>query len=186
MERVAVKKRLTREKKLKIMSSLQEEITSAKCVLFASYEGLNVADITQIKKAMSGFDSKFNVYRNRLIKMALEKISMTNLSEFISGPISVIICKNEDKVIDVVKFLNDFSKERTKLKLIGGYLFNTIVNNEKLKEISQIPNKETLIFKLLSLLISPINNLYTILNAPTTSLLNILNQLKEQKEKNKK
>jgi len=65
-------------------------------------------------------------------------------------------------------------------------LFNTIVNNEKLKEISQIPSKETLIFKLLSLLISPINNLYTILNAPTTSLLNILNQLKEQKEKNKK
>jgi large subunit ribosomal protein L10 len=184
MERVATKKRLTIETKSKIVENLQKEISSAKCVLFASYEGLTVADVTQIKKSMSKLDSKFNVYRNRLLTMALEKISMSQLSQFVSGPTTVIICKDENKVVDVVKYLCDYAKENQKLKLVGGYLFNTIADVEKLKEISQIPNRETLIIKLLSLLASPINNLYSILNAPMTALLNILEQLRNQKEKN--
>ncbi len=182
MERTATKKLLSKQVKSSIMLNLEKEISNSKCVILASYEGLTVSDITQLKKAMVKLNSKFNVYRNRLLMMSLEKISLKELSKFIVGPTSLIVCPDEDKIVDVVKYVCEFAKEKTKLKLTGGYMFNTIVDAEKLKEISQIPNKETLVFKLLSLLVSPINNLYSVLKGPNTALLSILEQLKNQKK----
>lgn len=183
MHKIATKKRLTKQKKSEIVSKLHDEILSSKNIILVSCSKLTVAESTQIKKEMVKFGAKFNVYRNTLLGMSLEKSSMAELKKFINGSMSVVICNDEDKIVEVLKFLFDFSKENKKLTLIGGYLFNTIVEESKLKEISEIPNKETLIFRVLSVLAGQINSLYQILNAPSYALLNILEQLKQKQEK---
>lgn len=181
MKNIATKHKVSREEKLKFLTGLQEKIHNTKCIILASYKGLTMSDLTQLRKELAQYKSKFQVVKNRFLEMSLQKLGLENLAKFIKGPTGIIFCDDDIRISETIKYIVNYSKEKPNLHISSGYIFNTVVDKEKIIEISKLPSKEVLLVQLVSLLNLQINRLYNVLNSPLTSFANILAQLKERK-----
>ena len=74
-----------------------------------------------------------------------------------------------------------FAKENDK-PVVKGILFEgDVLDGSEFKRLADLPSKDELLAKLVSMLQSPMSKLVNTLNAPLTNVVNVLNNLKEQK-----
>ena len=85
-------------------------------MLVAHYDGLSVADISQLRKLMRDANCGVRVAKNRLSKIALKGKVNANLSQFLNG--QTILLYSKDPVA-AAKISVNFSKINDNLKLIG-------------------------------------------------------------------
>ncbi len=175
MHKTSLKHKLSREKKAEIISSLTEEIKNSYGIIFSHYQGLNNAQFTKLRRDLKKYNANFKVVKNTFLKLAFKNNNLTELENYVNKSIGVVLCKEEKSLVELLKYLFEFSKENTHLELLCGRLFNTTADIKKLEEISKLPSKEELISKLVGLLSMPIRSLYSVLNSPMVSLINILN-----------
>ncbi|MCP2606481.1 hypothetical protein NLC27_02890, partial [Candidatus Aminicenantes bacterium AC-708-I09] len=74
-----------------------------------------------------------------------------------------------------------FSKENNVLRIKGGLLRGKFVEENKIKEIANLPPKEVLMAKFAFLMASPLINMLQLLKAPLVNFGILMQQLKEKK-----
>ena len=151
-------------------------------MLICEYRGLKVAEMDALReqlynlgKSAKSEDYKFEVVKNNLFALALEKTSMKGIlgDLELKGPIAVLWSKD---VIDVSKVVVGFSKEHQNLKLKFALCDGKLVTDKQVVAISKLPSKEVLISKFMGVINSPLAGLITILSAPLRNLLVVLSQ----------
>lgn len=180
MYKTAKKHKISKHKKYEIIQSLKKELTESKCIIISNYQGLNNQQFMQLRKNLLKYNSKFKVIKNKFFELSLQNTHLEELKNYINNAIGIVICNEENNIIPILKYLLEYSQENPKLKILGGYLFDIKADSKKLIEISKLPSKEELIAKLVGLLSTPIRRLYSVLNTPMISLVNIL-KVKSQK-----
>lgn len=182
MYKTAKKHKISKQTKSKIIESLKQELVESKCIIVSNYQGLNNEQFLQLRKNLSKYNSKFKVIKNKLFELSLKNTHLEELKNYIKNAVGIVVCKEEKNIIPTIKYLLDYSQENSQLKILGGYLYDIMVDSNKIVEISKLPSKEELIAKLVGLLSMPIRRLYSVLNTPMISLLNILKTKSQQKE----
>jgi large subunit ribosomal protein L10 len=181
MYKIAKKHRITKKDKQNIVNNLKKELEKTSSIIVANYQGLTVAQLTEFKRGLAKYNAKFKVVRQKLFELAIKQTELENIRNFIHNAIGIIYCYNEDELLNILKYIIDYSKQNEKLKILGGFLYNEICDFGKIKATSSLPSKQELIAKMLQLLNSPINRMYLTLRTPISSLINILS-IKSKKE----
>lgn len=161
---------------------LKNNIDSNRGEVFTNYQGLTVAEISEIRAKLRLFNCKYTIVKNSLSKIALKKAGLDDLSSFFNGPTAVAIA-NGDKsdIISAAKFLIDYSKEHNKLKLKAGLLGKKILSEKEVSVLATLPTKEVLISKLLGTMNAPVRNLVYVLNATTKNFVYVIDAVRKQK-----
>jgi len=173
MYKIAKKHKITKTDKQNIIKNIKQEVEKSSAVIVVNYQGLTVAQLSEFRRGLAKYNTKFKVVRQKLFELTIKQTDLEGIKNFIHNAIGVIYCYNEDDVLNVLKYIIDYSKQNEKLRILGGFLYNEICDFGKIKEISSLPSKQELIAKLLQLN-SPINRLYLTLRTPISSLINIL------------
>lgn len=119
----------------------------------ADYRGLNVAQITELRKQLREAGVEFQVLKNTLVRRATESADLAGLNEILTGPTAIAFSK--DDAIAPAKILNDFAKKNEALQLKGGVVEGRIVGAEEIKALAELPSREGLLSMLLSVLQAP-------------------------------
>lgn len=172
---------LTREKKTQILEKLKERIAQSKSFVIAQYLGTKVNDIEKIRQ--SAFDNKldFQVAKNTLLKKALTE-SKIDLPEEIFDQAITVMWGYDDEIAPS-KTLMSFAKEIDSIKPIGVVLDGKYYDASQVKILAEMPGKQELLAKLVGTLNAPIANFVYVMSANVSGLVNVLNQIKIQKEK---
>ena len=140
-----------------VINEIGEKMEKASGVVILDYIGISVdeANAMRIRLREAGVDYK--VYKNTLVRRAIEGTSKESLIEALSGP-SAFAFGYEDatapaRVLDGV--IKDFKKMEFKAGLIEGTFYDAIC----IKQIATIPSREVLIAKFLGSIQSPIGKL---------------------------
>lgn len=181
MYKTAQKHRISKDVKKEIIQKLKEETLSSKGIIIMNYEGTTVKQLTEFRTGLAKYNAKFKVVKNKLFELALQHTELESIKQFIRYAIGVIYCKDEDKISDVLKYVINYIKEVTSLKIVGGYVYNQILSAEKINEVAKLPSKTELISKAVYLLASPIRRLYSVMYSPLNLLVNILS-IKSKRE----
>lgn len=174
MYKTALKHRLNRQQKLQKINDLCEIISSSKILIISNYCGLTVAQLTELKKGLLKHNCKFKVVKNKLFEIALNKTGFEELKQFIYKNIGIIYSSDEQFIQSLLKFIVEYETQQEKFKILGGYVYNTVVDANKIKELSKLPSKEELIGKVIYLISMPLRRLMFTLNSPISKFLNIL------------
>jgi len=172
---------LKKEEKISVVKELCEEFERSSGIVLTDYQGLDVHAINQIRNNLRESDIKYKVYKNTLIKRATKEVGLEKLSEDLSGCTAIAFSKDEP--ILVVKILSQFyqqNKEIFKLKkaLVEGKIFF----GEQIDRVANLPAKEELLSQLLANMQSPITSFVFVLKAPIHGLVNVIDQIRKQKE----
>jgi large subunit ribosomal protein L10 len=151
------------EAKKQVVEEIKEKIVKAKSALVVDYRGLNVQEVTELRKKMKESGVEYKVYKNTLISLAAQGSVFESLLGNLSGP-NAVAFSYEDPVISA-KILNDFAKEHKNLELKAGVIESEYCDLEKIKAIAEIPSRDVLLAKFLGSIKSPLSNFAYVLQA---------------------
>lgn len=144
------------ENKKQVVTEIAEKLRGSKSTVLVDYRGLNVAEVTELRKQLREANCEFKVYKNTLARRATEEIELTQLNDVLVGPTAIAFC--EDDAVSPAKVLNSFAKEHDALEIKAGVIEGNIVSVEEVKAIAELPSREGLLSMLLSVLQAPMRN----------------------------
>ena len=144
------------EKKKQIVAEITEKLQNSASTVIVDYRGLNVAEVTELRKQLREAGVEFKVYKNTLMRRAAEEAGLADLNESLVGP-SAVAFSTED-VIAPAKILNNFAKEHEALEIKIGVIEGKVASIEEVKAIAELPSREGLLSMLLSVLQAPMRN----------------------------
>ncbi len=156
------------------VKDIKAKIEKAASVVFVDYRGITVADDTAMRSTLRQAGCEYMVCKNRLMKIALDDLDIHCLDDKLEGTLAVAFSYNSE--IDAAKALKKFV-DKQKVQFKFGILENNFMSVAELKALAELPSKEILVAKLLSILNAPATGLVSVLNGPIRSLAYALNAI---------
>lgn len=144
------------ENKQAQVQEITEKFQNAASVVVVDYRGLNVAQVTELRKQLREAGVEFKVYKNTLTRRATEAVGLAGINDVLVGP-NAIAFSNED-VVAPAKIINEFAKKNEALEIKAGIIEGTISSVEDVKALAELPSREGLLSMLLSVLQAPVRN----------------------------
>ncbi|MAQ86595.1 MAG: 50S ribosomal protein L10 [Candidatus Neomarinimicrobiota bacterium] len=167
------------QKNIEKIKNLSKSFSKAKAIYFTKYHGLNVANITELRREFFKVDVDYMVAKNTLIKLAAQENEIEVDSELLKGATALAISYSEP--VSPAKVIKEFKKDGD-LPEVKGILFDgQFLPGDDFNRLADLPSKDELLSKLVSMLNNPMQKLVSTLSAPMQNTLGVLNNLKENK-----
>jgi large subunit ribosomal protein L10 len=167
-----------REEKARVIQEIAEKLRGNSAVL-VDYQGMNVAQSTQLRARSREAGVEFVVAKNTLTRMAADEAGVEDLSKYLVGPTALAF--SEDPVASA-KLMAEFAEQVESFALKGGLLEGGRVLDEgEVAALSRLPGREQLLAQVVGGISSPLTGLVTVLNNTVQGLVVALNQIAEQK-----
>ena len=177
---------MTKQEKTQVISDLAEKFAENNNFYFADASGLTVAEINNFRRLCYEKGVEYNVYKNTLIKKALDTLN-TDYSSFDDAVLKVftgIIFSKESGNLPA-KVIKEFRKaEGGEKPIFKGASIDTdlFIGNDQLDALSKLKSKFELIGDVIMLLQSPANNVVSALQSGQNKLAGIMKTLSEREE----
>lgn len=170
---------MKREEKARVIEELAEKLRGGTAVL-VDYQGMDVAQSTQLRSRSREAGVEFVVAKNTLTRRAADEAGVEDLSEYLVGPTALAF--SEDPVASA-KLMAEFAGQVESFSLKGGLLEGGRVLDEAgVVALSKLPGREQLLAQVVGGISSPLTGLVNVLNNTVQGLVIALNQIAEQKQ----
>ncbi len=166
-------------KKIEQVDQVTKKLTDAKSVALIQYQGLNAADISQLRADIKQVGGSMEVVKNSLITRALAKIGI-KLPQELTGPTSIAYC-NDDEVAPL-KEIDKINKAKEVTSFKYGIYDKKLLSLDELKTFLNLPSKSALISQLLGGLVNPLQRLTYAFRYNQTQLALTLKAVANKKE----
>lgn len=151
-----------RAAKREIVDGIKDKIQKSTSFVIIDYKGLTVAEDTQLRNEFRQAQVEYKVLKNTLVKIALNELGYTDFDEALNGPTAIAFSYAD--AIAPAKVAVSNIKKLNKMQVKCGMLDKKYVDEATVQALSKVPNKETLLAMLLSVLQAPVRGLAVALN----------------------
>jgi large subunit ribosomal protein L10 len=144
------------EQKKQLVSTIADQLRESKSTIVVDYRGLDVSEVTELRKQLREAGIQFKVYKNTMTRRAADEVELSELNETLVGPTAIAF--SNDDVVAPAKIINSFAKEHEALEIKAGVIEGRIASVEEIKALAELPSREGLLSMLLSVLQAPMRN----------------------------
>ena len=170
---------MLKAEKEKIVKDIKEKFQSSKGLFLFEYHGLNVSDMTGLRRKFQQEGAEIKVYKNTLVKKALKDTVDTEFLKTFRGPIACAFGYND--VIPTTKILTEFEKNEKPLNIKSGVLGVQRLSLQEIKQLAKLPSKDLLIAQLVGTFAAPLRALVTVLSAVPRDFVYVLKAIEQKK-----
>ena len=168
------------EDKKRIVEALKEKFATTKVVIVTDYKGLNVAQMTDLRRKLSEAGVEYKVVKNTLLTRASKDTDVELLTDVFEGPSGVAL--SFDDPVAPAKILTAFAKENKKLEIKAGAMDGKRMDLEAIMALSKLPSREELLAQVLSAMNAVPSGFVRALADVPRRMLNVLSAIRDQKE----
>jgi large subunit ribosomal protein L10 len=148
-----------RPEKVAVVEEVRERLDSTSAALLTEYRGLDVAAISDLRRALREAGGDYKIYKNTLVRFAARDLGL-ELEELLIGPTAIaFITEKPDgtpgDAVDVAKALRDFARTNPSLVVKGGVLGTKPLTADEAKALADVEPREVLLAKLAGALAAP-------------------------------
>jgi len=161
------------EAKARAIDDIAQKLRDSKVAIFTNYRGLTVKDLADLRGRLRPAKVDYEVVKNTLTRFAAQKADIeADLAAVLEGPTAIGF--GYDDVVQAAKALNDYARTSRVLEIKAGLLDKRLLSTAEVTSLAALPPKPVLQAQLLGTMTAPVQNLYSVLNAPARALLNVL------------
>jgi len=171
---------ISKEKKVQILTTLEEEFKTSGSVAFVAYRGVSVADITGLRRSLREKGVSFVIAKKTLIKLAAKNAGMKEIPvESLEGPVAVAF-SHEDELAGP-QLIHKFSKEHAEVDLLGGIFDNDLLEKKQIQVLAQLPDRKALIGQVVGLFAAPLRGVAGVGSALVSGFVRALSEAQKKK-----
>jgi len=163
---------ISKEKKRELVADYRERLERSQAVILTNYQGLNVAQISELRNRLRAVGTVYQVMKNTLLRLALQEAKLSELDTFLEGPTAIGFCYQD--VQPAARVLVEFTREASTFALKGGLLGRRLLTTEDINRLANLPSREVLLAQVLAAFQSPMRGLASVLSGPMRGLVTVL------------
>ena len=136
-----------------VVAEVSAQVANAQTIAIAEYRGIEVGDLTVLRKKARESGVYLRVLKNTLVRRAVAGTPFAGLADQMVGP---LIYSISDDAVAAAKVLNDFAKTNDKLVLKAGCYAGNVLDKAGVQALASIPSREELLSKLLYVMQAPV------------------------------
>lgn len=136
-----------------VVAEVSAQVANAQTIVIAEYRGIEVTDLTVLRKKARESGVYLRVLKNTLVRRAVAGTSFAGLADQMVGP---LIYSVSNDPVAAAKVLNDFAKTNDKLVLKAGSYAGNVLDKAGVQALASVPSREELLSKLLYVMQAPV------------------------------
>jgi len=152
----------------------------ARAMVVADYRGLNVAQMTDLRRKAREMAIELKVTKNTLASLAAREAGVGGLSNHLKGPTAVAI--GYDDLTAPSRLLVEFARTARSLEIKGGFAEGRSLTAQQARELATMPSREVLLSMVLGGISTPLSSMASVLAAPIRGLITATEALRKQRE----
>jgi large subunit ribosomal protein L10 len=172
---------MLRPEKEKVVSQLKDKLAQAQSLFLTDFTGLNVEEMTRLRKIFRENKVEYRVAKNSLIRLAVQQTDFENLSHHLEGPTGLVFGYGDCTA--PAKILHDFQRKIEKPKIKVFWMEGKSFGEEELKRLAQLPPRETILGQVMMSLNFPMTNLVGTLQGMLRNFIGLIDALQDARPK---
>jgi large subunit ribosomal protein L10 len=173
---------MKRDEKRQQAEALRKDLEQAKGVVLSGFEGLTVAQETELRRRIAQAGAKYKVVKNSLIERAAQGTPVEPIATKLRGTTSVAYTQTDP--VTLAKALTAYAKENPLLVFKAGMVEGRVVSLAEFNALATLPSRDVLLSQVASLANAPARRLASAVAALARNLAVVLQQaVKEGKLK---
>lgn len=166
------------EEKATIIRLLTEKLRRSRAVVLLQMQGMSVADQTDLRKKLRAAQIDFQVVKNTLLRIATNGAGVANIDRYLVGPTAVAIGYGDESA--TAKAVLDYVRTSKTVTVKAGMLGTMAFAGNQIEDISRLPGKQDARAQGVGAIQGPLNQTYSLFNAPLRDLVQVLHNYAEQ------
>ncbi|NLV54920.1 MAG: 50S ribosomal protein L10 [Acidimicrobiales bacterium] len=165
-----------RADKVAVVAEVSERLESSEAAVLTEYRGLDVAALSDLRRALRDAGGTYKIYKNTLVRLAARERGL-EIDDLLTGPTAIAFVEGD--AAGVAKALRDFAKTNTALVIKGGVLGGDRLSPDDVTALADLPSRDQLLAEIAGLFAAPMQQFASLLDAVPRSFSYALNALIE-------
>lgn len=170
---------MNRTEKEQIVQELNGRLKETQATFIADYRGINVDQVTRMRRELTEAGVEYRVVKNNLLKLAAQDTPAAGLQDFCAGPTALAL--SGDDPVAPAKILSKYAKDIEAFELKAGVLDGQLLSVAEITALADLPSREEMLAKILSSINAPASNFVGTMAAIPRSLVQVLNAIGQSK-----
>jgi large subunit ribosomal protein L10 len=166
------------EEKVRRVADLTDRIQGSGAVLLTDFEGLSVADATELRRSLRRAGARFSVVKNTLMMRAAAEAGAGELQAVLTGPTAVAFVDGD--VAAVAKNLAEAARRFPRLGLKGAFMEGRVLFGDEARALADLEPRPVLLSKVAGLFQSEMVRAATVFQALQGRFLSLLEAYREK------
>jgi large subunit ribosomal protein L10 len=169
---------LNKTEKEHVISELHKRVEQFKAVVLTNYRGLNVEQMTQLRRRLREEKISYNVVKNTMMKLAAKGTDLEKLNDYFEGPTAVAISHGDP--IPLAKILTEFQKTLPSLEIRAVLVEGKVTPPSEVKSLASMPPREVIFAQVLGGIQTPAGQLAGTIQSAIQQVLGALQARADQ------
>lgn len=171
---------MNKTEKADVISEITEKLKNASGVFLVDYKGINVADISEIRREFRKEGVSYKVYKNTLLKRAVDEVgTYPELSDKLVGMTGVIF--TDENYVAPGKIIKKYYDKTGKLAFKGCYIESQFYGSEKLDVLASMPTKEEIMASIVGSIAAPASGIVGAISAVMRDIVSLVDEISKKK-----
>ena len=151
------------EEKKQVVEDLAAKLQTAAAGVLVKYEGITVAEDTELRAALRKSGVEYTVMKNTLTGRACDIAGYGEMKEHLSGMTAIAI--SQDDPIAPAKIMKQYADKISTFEIKAGFVDGGVLDQAGVISLAETPSKEVLIGKMMGSLQSSLYSFAYVLQA---------------------
>lgn len=170
------------QRKIDQVASLSALLSSAEIAIGANYQGMTVAQQTQLRQALGAQGVQMRVVKNTLLSLAAAEAGRELMAQLADGPTAIVVSDGDP--VAAAKVVAQYRREHatSPFAVRSAVMGDSIVDAAYVEDLATVPPREELLARIAGGLTSKIAELAGLLQATTRDFASLIDARASQLE----